>query len=52
LATAGIVVGAVVVAAAIGIWVFRKWMLSVRQPLVCICFLVMAIFGKGSEPAH
>ncbi|KAF8944415.1 hypothetical protein BGZ47_004247 [Haplosporangium gracile] len=28
LATAGIVVGAVVVAAAIGIWVFRKWKLS------------------------
>lgn len=32
LATAGIVVGAVVVAAAIGIWVFRKWKLSVRHP--------------------
>ncbi|KAG0297974.1 hypothetical protein BGZ98_000351 [Dissophora globulifera] len=28
LATAGIVVGSVVVAAAIGIWVFRKWKLS------------------------
>ncbi|KAG0203374.1 hypothetical protein BGX28_004297 [Mortierella sp. GBA30] len=28
LATAGIVVGAIVVAAAIGIWIFRKWKLS------------------------
>jgi hypothetical protein len=27
--TAGIVVGTVVVAAAIGIWIFRKWKLSV-----------------------
>ncbi|KAF9104219.1 hypothetical protein BGX27_010197 [Mortierella sp. AM989] len=30
LATAGIVVGSIVVATAIGIWVFRKWKLSIR----------------------
>lgn len=39
LATAGIVVGSVVVAAAIGIWVFRKWKLSVSL------FFVVAVFG-------
>lgn len=43
LATAGIVVGSVVVAAAIGIWVFRKWKLSVSYLLivfVCYCIFI------------
>jgi hypothetical protein len=32
--TIGVVVGAVVVAGGIGVWVFRKWKLSVSTPLL------------------